>query len=1021
MFTRRYLHFGLAFAAMLSIGSITRCFADKVAVVQTKDRAFFEKKIRPVLVKYCYSCHAKGAKKIGGKLWLDRADALRKGGESGPVVVPGQPEKSLLIQSLRYEHIEMPPKQPLPKSVVKDFELWIKMGAPDPRGEKTKPTNNVIAVDLSKPEFWSFRPIVKPDLPDVRTKTWLRDPLDRFVLAKLEAKGLTPTSDATARTLARRLYVDLIGLPPSLEQVSTFESAYRNNPQQAAAQLVDELLASPQFGERWGRHWLDVARYGESNGNDGLGRNPTFPHAWRYRDYVINALNADVPYDRFITEQIAGDLLPAKTPAQRDKHLIATGFLALGSKPAKAMNENFDMDIVDDQINVVSTGVMGLSVACARCHDHKHDPIPTRDYYALAGIFKSTQTLWGKAANEKLTAPATPLHELKATPLKPKDKANATPIQQPKINIAPKFAADYDKAIKSLKPALYAPLNIAGKTIKPEANVKLSKTDFADLRQGRIKADVKPTSDAYTISFWFMNVTPNSKQPVTAYLFSFGQDSKGPAPGDHLGISGTANKNAPGKLFIFNGNKRKQSVTGSATIPARTWNHVVYVRDGNRVLAYLNGNPKPDFDGQIDRTASDANMFFIGGRNDRFANLRGRIAHFAFFPRAVSATQAQQLHASSGQPRGSSKPLPASLVQGEPEKKSVAQAMGVRDRAKPADCKINVKGESKKLGPLVPRGYLSACKTDQTPTAVNSKQSGRLELAKWLTSGQHPQTARVMVNRIWLHLFGQAIVSTPDDFGVYGSRPTHPQLLDHLAARFVEDKWSIKRMIRTIVLSRTYQLSSRADDRLLTADPENVFYTRHRRRRFDAESIRDAMLLVSGQLNRASGNGSAIQHLDVLVNKSDNLHRPSNHRSVYLCMLRNSPPPQLAAFDLPQFIAVTGQRNITTLPTQALFLLNNPFVVKQAKHMAQLVLASSGNASDESKISWLYRRTLNREPTASELHRAGSFIGLTYQDLSRENQGNSSKKKTDAQTLRLNAWATLCQALLATNEFRYVD
>jgi len=603
------------------------------------------------------------------------------------------------------------------------------------------------------------------------------------VLARIESAGLSPAVDASSTTLVRRLYYDLIGLPPSMDQVERFAAARETHGQAAVEQLVDELLQSHHFGERWGRHWLDVARYAESNGNDGLGRNPTFPHAWRYRDYVIAAFNRDVPYNRFLTEQIAGDLLPSDSPESRDQHLIATGFLALTAKPAKAMNTNFAMDVVADQIDVIGSGIMGISVACARCHDHKFDPIPTRDYYALAGILTSTETMWGIAANEGLTAPTTDLHVLNAAP----------------------------------------------QTLPPDGFVET-------------------------------------------------------------------------------------------------------------VLV---------------------------------------------------------LESSTGKPKAIPKPKwPA----GTP------LAMGVRDVKEPADCKININGDAKKLGEIAPRGFLSACQTEAIQSLnVDPQQSGRLQLAQWMTHDTHPLTARVMVNRIWLHLFGEGIVRTPDDFGIYGERPTHPLLLDHLANRFIDGGWSIKRLIRTIVLSRTYQLSSTPSGDSADQDAENRLLSRHQRRRLDAESLRDSMLAVSQQLNPAPADGSIIRHRDILVNLAGNLHEPSQRRSVYLCYLRSSPPPELAAFDIPDFTKVTGHRDISTVPGQALHLFNNPFVIAQAEHFARLIESSSQD--DRERIRGAFRRALHREPSQSEMKRALELIQSTESALNDDHK----------------AWCSLCQALLITNEFRYVD
>jgi cytochrome c553 len=351
-------------------------------------RAFFESKIRPVLVKQCYECHSQTSKKLGGKLLLDAPSEMIAGGESGPAVIPGKPDESLIVQAVRYDGLEMPPKKRLPENIVQDFAEWVKMGAPDPRTEPPKVVKNAPQEPL-----WSLKPISDSKPPKVKNTAWPRQSLDAFILAKIEQNGLQPALDADAATLKRRLSFDLIGLPPDpTDQSDPTDPSY-----------IERLLQSPHFGEKWGRHWLDVARYAESNGNDGLSRNPSFPHAWHYRDYVIRAFNEDLPYDRFIAEQIAGDLLPADSPAQRDRQLIATGLLALGAKPAKAMNENFEMDVIADQINVIGSGILGLSIGCARCHDHKTDPIPTRDYYALAGIFKSSETMWGAAAHQGLT------------------------------------------------------------------------------------------------------------------------------------------------------------------------------------------------------------------------------------------------------------------------------------------------------------------------------------------------------------------------------------------------------------------------------------------------------------------------------------------------------------------------------------------------------------------------------------------------------------------------------------------
>ena len=755
------------------------------ADITPAQRNFFETKIRPVLSKECFECHASKAKKIGGKLLLDTAAGLKKGGESGSPMVAGKPEDSLIVHALKWQDdLEMPPENPLPEAVIADFIHWIEMGAQVPPDAKAKKnaSSETQPVRVYEPgDLWSFQAIQNPAPPIAEGGMWSRTPIDRFAFEKMSEQGLKPAADASPRVLMRRLYVDLIGLPPSFEEMETFEAAFESDAPLATALLVDGLLASPHFGERWGRHWLDVARYAESNGNDGLSRNASFPNAWRYRDYVIDSFNRDTPYNQFLTEQIAGDLLEADSDAERDRFLVATGFLALGAKPATAMNTNFAMDVVADQIDVIGSGILGLSVACARCHDHKFDPIPTRDYYAMAGFFTSSETLWGIAANEKLTAPPTPLHVLKTPPNVP------------------------------------AP---------PEALKLMEETEALEMR--------------------------NYPRPKKEHTY---------APGTPV-------------------------------------------------------------------------------------------------------------------------------------------AMGVRDRKAPANCKINLKGDAKKLGEAVPRGFLTACENEALrDISIPPEQSGRRQLAEWIVHPKHPQTARVMVNRIWAHLFGRGLVGTPDDFGVYGEKPTHPELLDYLATKFVtEHDGSVKAMIRSIVLSRTYQLDSRSTSEAIRSDPDNRWLARHLRRRMDAETLRDSVLKASGDLNPEPAEGSPIRHLELLVNRAPDLHKPSNHRSIYLCMLRNSQPKELAAFDLPDSLKVAGKRNETMLPSQSLFLLNSDFVIAQAE-----IFASSLDARSEvdARIQTIWKRALNRAPTPTELSDARSLV--------------------ETMQPRSQAWSVLCQALLATNEFRYVD
>lgn len=974
---------------------IAQCGYAEEGAISDEDREFFEKKIRPILVTHCYECHAEDSKELGGKLLLDTRHGMLKGGESGPAVIATKPDESIIIQALRYESFEMPPDKPLSEAIINDFVSWVRRGAPDPRSEASQA---VTADPLDPESLWSFYPRIRAEIPQVDSVDWPRDPIDNFILSKLKEKGIEPSQDASARTLIRRLYYDLIGLPPTLDEVQAFQADYEQSGSQATERLVDDLLNRSQFGERWGRHWLDVARYGESNGDDGLGRNASFPHAWRYRDYVIDALNADMPYDQFLTEQIAGDLLPASTAEQRNRQLIATGFLAIGSKPAAAMNNNFAMDIVDDQINAVCTAVTGLSVACARCHDHKHDPISTRDYYALAGIFKSTETLYGVAANEKLTAPPTQLLPLRDELSEPQTKSDL------RKNL--KFREEYDAKVSQLQPVIHERLNHEPKTLKLGGEAQFSEDGFAAVKTATLSGQFPEVTQSYSVSLWFKNETDNSARPITAYLFSHAKLGDKTIPGDHLGIGGNYDKSRSGKLFVFNGNQQKKSIAGTTVIEEGTWNHVVLVRSQEQVKLYLNGIL--ELEGKLPSTFGETLDFCIANRSENFAPLVGNLTDFALFTRSLNEDEVSSLHAASGQPRGTSPPY--------------GLAMGVREKQKLEDCKVHINGDVGKLGPVVKRGLPTAYQQvsfsaeSSFPRSVNipDQASGRLQLAQWLTHPDHPQTARVFVNRVWLHLFGKGIVNTPDDFGVYGSRPTHPELLDYLASRLVEDEWSLKRLIRSIVLSRTYQLDSAASPHVIESDPENVYFGRHSRRRLDAESMRDSILKVCQQLNTDRPVGSDIDETDALINwppgNSTNYHQPSRYRSVYLCMLRHAPPPELAAFDLPDGVEITGKRNVTTLPTQSLFLLNNSFVITQSHSLAEELLANA-ELSSVQRVKRVFRHVLARDPSESELSRAIGFMSQMQTQL-------KHNAETDSEEASL---ASLIQALMTTNEFRYVD
>jgi hypothetical protein len=730
--------------------------------------AFFESKVRPVLSTQCYSCHSRLATKVKGGLLVDSREAMLKGGDSGPAIVPGQPDKSRLIQAVRWatKDLQMPQKAKLPEAAISDLAAWVKAGAPWPKEPGIRPAGpgSDSAYDRSRKEHWAWQPH-RPAPPGTD--------IDRLVLAKLDEAHLQPVAPADRASLLRRVSFDLVGLPPAPEEIQAFVA---DASPKAFEKVVDRLLASRSFGERWGRHWLDVVRYAESTGS---ARNVAYPHAWRYRDYVIASFNADKPYDRFIREQIAGDLLPSASPDQRNELEIATGFLAVGTKDLNEKNnEQFLMDSIDDQIDVTSRAFLALTVSCARCHDHKFDPIPTTDYYALAGIFKSTVEL---------------------------------------------------------------------------AGVK------------------------------------------------------------NRGKGGGKDYTADGLLIAL----------GPRTAPA-----------------------------------------------------------------AAPSAPAEEKKAKKGKKAKVEEPS------------AEAMAMGVREGV-PIDAKICIHGDVEHLGATVTRGVPTLIRLPQ-PVTVDSKTSGRLELAGWLANPANPLTARVMANRIWSHLLGEGIVPTVDNFGSTGEPPSHPALLDLLASRFVEQGWSVKKLVREIVLSRTYQLGGEPRAENLAVDPSNRLLWRSSPRRLDAESIRDAILFVSGQLDLAPLAGSPVASLSgPLAGKGGRTFEAeeTRHRSVYLPIVRDAVPDFLHVFDFADPSSIIGHRDVTTVATQALLLMNNPFVTVQARRWAERLLAEKAS-DDAERIDAAYRRALGRAPSGEERDRVQAYLGA----------------RPDPP-----AWGRFCQALFESAEFRYLS
>jgi hypothetical protein len=777
---------------------LTLALAAGIALAETPAAAsdadtFFEVRIRPILVESCFKCHG-GAKTSHG-LRVDSREALLRGGKSGPAVVPGDAEKSLLIRAIRHtsDYLQMPPDKQLPERVVADFSAWIGRGAPWPR--------TTLASSFRPEKHWAFQPLKATELPPDPTG-WAELPIDRFIVAGLRQQGLTPVAPVDPRSLVRRVTFDLTGLPPSPEDTESF---VRDPAPDAYARLVERLLASPAHGERWGRHWLDVARYADTAGDNA---DYPVPEARLYRDYVIDSFNADKPYDQFVCEQLAGDMLAKEGPLEKyAERVVATGFLALSRRYATGPYELWHLTL-EDTIDTTGRAFLGLTLRCARCHDHKFDPVTQQDYYALYGFFASTQFPW--AGGEELVSKS--FDRRLFVPLLPPDQA------------APRLAA-YHKKLTEL-----------------EAELKV-----ADEKKDKKRADELRTE-----------------------VHRLGRPGLPPdVPGAYAVQEGTA-----------------------------------------------------------------------------------------------------------------------------------------------TDVPVQLRGEPDSTGPVVHRDAPKFLRTSSL--TLPPEGSGRLQLARWIVSKDNPLSARVMANRIWQYHFGKGLVTTPSNLGMRGEPPTHPELLDWLAERFVHSGWSIKGLHRDILLSKTYRLSSTTDATDSAKDPGNRWYWRYDRLRLDAEATRDALLSVAGRLDLQRPGAHPFPPPEKWVWTQHNAFKEvyaSRHRSVYLMTQRLQRHPFLGLFDAPDTNTSTDRRTSSTVPPQALYLMNNPFVAEQAAAFARRLLADAPDA--DQCIDQAIRRAWGRPPTPAERERGTRYLETCRARLTQANVPEQQRE--------LEARTSFARVLFCSNEFVYVD
>jgi len=918
---------------------------------------FFERKIRPLLAQHCYSCHGRGQTK--GGLGLDSREALLAGGDSGAAIVLGKPDESLLIEAVHYDSFQMPPSGKMADDEIAALRQWVTIGAPWPAEAVAAASSGgsirtEFAVTDADRKFWSFQPIRDPAVPPVADASWPRRPLDQFILARLESEGLSPSPEADPRTFIRRATFDLLGLPPTMEEVDDFVNQYiaatsgrggltdrdqRSRLSESAYEaLVERLLASPHFGERWARHWLDVARYGEDQAHTFQARN--YPAGYRYRDWVVESFNRDLPYDQFVMQQIAGDLLDDGSPADdadRQERLPALGFFALGPVyyngggcGGKALTDEYD-----DRVDTLGRGLLGLTLACARCHDHKFDPISTHDYYALAGVFAGSKYV------EAALAPKDVVRRYDAAFAKHKDAERALKDAQTAAarGLAATLAertADYLVALRTFE-----------QRVQSEPKLRF---DVAAKESG---------VEAPLLDRWrkFVEADRVGKHP----LFAAWRALPPTATTDEVRRTAEAIQ-----TVITTATRQRTAVEAHAAAATKS----------------PNGKPKKDKSTDkpaIDKASADILKSLVDDRNAPLAVPANQLNKFLPETERQKLAEMEQTVEAAKKEVGEKYPIAHSLTEGTP-----------------TDLPVHIRGNHKDLGEIVPRRFPAVLSPKDA--APFKQGSGRLELALAVASADNPLTARVFVNRVWQQMFGRGLVGTPSNFGLLGERPTHPELLDHLASRFIASGWSTKQLLRDILLSSTYRQASTFRADYDVRDPENRLLWRMNRRRLDVESWRDAVLAASGELDLRLGGPS--QSLDDANNR---------RRTLYAAISRHELHPMLRVFDFPDPNLTSERRVMTTVPMQQLFVLNSEFIVGRARALSASLLKELPSGDAAAQVDAAYRRALARRPTTDERAWAVEFLTSATAEPAADGKPG------------LSPLEQFVQALLSTNEFTFVD
>jgi hypothetical protein len=894
---------------------------------------YFEKNVRPVLVANCQPCHNAKTKSSG----LDLSSA------TGFMTVGGD----RILKAVGYEDsIKMPPTGKLKPEQIEALSNWVKMGAPWPGADTTSaivPTAPKKEFTPEQKSFWAFQSVKDPAVPKVKDTKWVKNPVDAFILSKLEEKGLKPAPPAEKTALLRRATFDLTGLPPTEQEINDFLA---DKSPKAFEMVVDRLLASPRYGERWGRHWLDVARYADSTGND---EDHRYPYAWRYRDYVISAFNNDLPYDQFVREQIAGDLLPP-APGERinARGLVATGFLALGAKAlAQVDKKKMLYDVWDEQVDVTSRAFLGLTMACARCHDHKFDPILTKDYYSMVGMFASTRSF--EKANQGVAS-------LLYKPIIPDDQYKAYQEYQAKVGL---ITLDADEI-----------LDAEGQKTAEKAAARVA--DYM-LAARMVYADGATIPDAAKDKGLDAGVLKKWLKLLTA------QAEKGDTSKPILDEWKSAPREKVTEVALTYQKRYQDALTEHYKSVAKTH---AGTRKKLEAGDPVKENIKPDGKDEFYNAVFSKNGPFMLPTKDREKTLSEDLKK-----------QVADLHAKAEAMKKAGPP--------EPDMADVVT------EDTPVEQKVLLRGDYNNPGEDAPRAVPAILtRAEPAPSAFNG--SGRLETAKWIASPQNPMTARVMVNRLWMWHFGEGIVATPDNFGKMGARPTHPELLDYLASRFVEGGWSIKKMQRMMMLSNAYQMATDTDEKTMAADPENTLLSRFNRQRLDVEEIRDGMLAIDGTLDCTMGGTLQTGFGTDGENSSGRLSlnpETVKRRTVYLPLRRSNLPTLLNLYDFGDATTVNGKRALTNVAPQALFMMNSEFVTERARNVTKSLLEDT-SLTDKDRLEAMFIKAFDRKPQPDEMDAAFTYM-------------NRYKEKYHADNAA--AWQSFFHILLTSNEFIYLE